>query len=282
LEEKNLRHSSLDPCFNRSYHAPADSSTICEIRKQGTLSRMSNTIAPTFTRKEAEALVASRPWWYHRFEIFPGVITPGVYDPSSTLGGLGLPVDLRGQRILEIGPADGFFTKQLTIHGAVVTALDYCARDFCGFAIMEKLHGARFEFVQGNIYDLPQFGFQPFDLVLCLGVLYHMPDMVRALYMLRGVCGDRLIIETLIATDLGDEPRARYHPAASLNNDPTNFWSPNIACVQAMLTDVGFIVESSRIFSQNENSGRAAFWCRANTSAMATNKTDLAYLHTHA
>jgi hypothetical protein len=36
-----------------------------------------------------------------------------------------------------------------------------------------------------------------------------MPDMVRALHMLRGVCGDGLIVETLVATDLGDEPRAR-------------------------------------------------------------------------
>jgi tRNA (mo5U34)-methyltransferase len=74
---------------------------------------------------------------------------------------------------------------------------------------METLHGAPLGFVRGNIDDLPQFHFQPFDLVICLGVLYHMPDMVRALHMLRGVCGDRLIVETLVATDLGDEPRAR-------------------------------------------------------------------------
>jgi tRNA (mo5U34)-methyltransferase len=234
-----------------------------------------------FTQEQAEALVASRPWWYHQFEIFPGVITPGVYDPSGTLAGLSLSDDLRDQRVLEIGPADGFFTKQLAMRGASVTALDYVAKDFCGFAVMEKLHGTPFDFVQGNIYDLPRFGFQPFDLVLCLGVLYHMPDMVRALHVLRGVCGDRLILETLVATDLGDEPRARYHPAASLNNDPTNFWSPNIACVTAMLVDAGFVVERSQMFSQDGNSGRAAFWCRADTAAMATHKTDLAYLQVH-
>jgi tRNA (mo5U34)-methyltransferase len=236
--------------------------------------------ATAFTREQAEALVASRPWWYHRFEIFPGVMTPGVYDPRGTLAGLGLPGDLRDLRILEIGPADGFFTKQLVIRGAAVTALDYVAKDFCGFAIMEKLHGAPFNFVQGNIYDLPRFDFQPFDLVLCLGVLYHMPDMVRALHLLRSVCGGRAIIETLVATDLGDEPRARYHPALSLNNDPTNFWSPNIACVEAILIDVGFVVDRSTIFSQDHNSGRAAFWCRANTAAMASKKMELAYMRT--
>jgi tRNA (mo5U34)-methyltransferase len=238
--------------------------------------------ATSLTRDQAIDLVASRPWWYHRFEIFPGVITPGVYDPSGTLGGLELPNDLGGQRILEIGPADGYFTRQLALRGGLVTALDYVAKDVCGFAVMEQLYGAPFNFVQGNVYELDRFGFTPFDLVLCLGVLYHMPDMVRALHMLRGVCANRLILETLVATDLGEEPRAIYHPAASLNNDPTNFWSPNVACVIAMLKDAGFIVERSSMFSQQGGSGRAAFWCVADQTPLATHKTDLAYSRTMA
>jgi hypothetical protein len=44
-----------------------------------------------------------------------------------------------------------------------------------------------------------------------------------------------------------------------------------------MLVDAGFVVERSRMFSEETNSGRAAFWCRANHDAMATQKTDLAY-----
>jgi tRNA (mo5U34)-methyltransferase len=230
-----------------------------------------------FTQEQAEALVASRPWWYHRFEIFPKVFTPGVYDPSGVLAGLELPNDLSGQRLLEIGPADGYFTKQLALRGASITAFDYVAKDFFGFAIMEKLHGASFDFIQGNIYDLSKLDFQPFDLVLCMGVLYHMPDMIRALHVLRGVCADCLILETLIATDLGDEPRARYHPAASLNDDPTNFWSPNIACIESMLTDVGFVLERYKVFGQSQNSGRAAFWCRVNSAGLTLTKSDIAY-----
>jgi tRNA (mo5U34)-methyltransferase len=233
--------------------------------------------ASPFAREQAEALVASRPWWYHRFEIFPTVFTPGVYDPSGVLTALELPQELRGQRLLEIGPADGYFTKQMTLRGASVTAFDYAAKDFFGFAIMEKLHGAEFDFVQGNLLDLPKFGFQPFDLVLCMGVLYHLPDMIKGLHLLRDVCAGRLILETLVATDLGDEPRARYHPAASLNNDPTNFWSPNVACVQSMLADVGFILERHRIFGQDRSSGRAAFWCRTNSAGLEPTKTDIAY-----
>src|SRR5215469_2874966 len=231
-----------------------------------------------FTREQAEALVASHPRWYHRFEIFPGVLTPGVYDPGGALASLELGEDLHGQRVLEIGPADGYFTKQLALRGAKVTAFDYVARDFLGFAIMEKLHGAHFDFVQGNLFDLPKFDFPPFDLILCMGVLYHLPDMVRGLHLLRDACAGSLILETLIATDLGEEPRARYHPEASLNNDLTNFWSPNLACVRSMLTDVGFVLERHGNLRQHDHSsGRAIFWCRKSTPETKRTKTDIAY-----
>lgn len=232
------------------------------------------------TYEQAVALVASRPWWYHKFEIYPGVVTPGVYEPDAMLKQLGLPDDLRGCRILEIGAADGYFTKQLTLRGAKVTAYDYAAKDFYGFSVMEMLHGAPFDFVHGTIYDIERFGFEPFDLVLCMGVLYHLPDMVRAMHLLRGVCRDRLILETVVATDLGAEPMARYHPGASFNQDYTNFWSPNMACVEAILADVGFAVERSQLLSKGtltHNSGRAMFECRLNTVPNATKKADVAY-----
>ena len=230
-----------------------------------------------FTREQAEALVASHPQWYHRFEIYPGILTPGVYDPSQVLASLELPDGLHGQRVLEIGPADGYFTKQLALRGAEVTAFDYVPKDFLGFAIMEKLHGAHFDFVQGNLFDLPKFNFPPFDLVLCMGVLYHLPDMVRGLHLLRDVCAGSLVLETLVATDLGEEPLARYHPEASLNNDQTNFWSPNLACVRSMLADVGFVLERHRIREQGQNSGRATFWCRKWAAGSRRTKTDIAY-----
>ena len=239
---------------------------------------MGSVFAHPFTREQAEALVATRPWWYHRFEIFPGVITPGVHDPEQTLAGLDFPTNLKGQRILEIGPAEGFYTKQLTMRGADVTALEYQDKDKVGFSIMEKLHGAPFNFVQANIYEIPRLGLKPFDLVLCLGVLYHLPDMVRALHLIRTMCTGRLIIETLIATDLGDQPLARYYQGASLNGDITNFWSPNIPCVESMLRDVGFELERVQMFSQQGDSGRAAFWCRSNTSVTSVHKTALAYV----
>lgn len=228
----------------------------------------------SYTQEEAQSLVSSHPWWYHRFEVFPGVVTPGVYDPSGTLGALRLPDDMTGRRVLEIGPADGYFTKQLTLRGAQVTACDVLPKGQLGFATMEALHGAPFDYRQVNIYRLPEADLPKYEIVMCLGVLYHLPDMVRALHNLRERCSGQLILETLVAMDLGEEPLARYHPASSLNNDDTNFWSPNIACVKAMLVDAGFVVEDHQIFHQTEKDGRVCFWARPGEGPI---KTDKAY-----
>jgi tRNA (mo5U34)-methyltransferase len=220
----------------------------------------------------AAEIVASHPWWYHRFEIFPGIVTPGVYDPSGTLSRLHLPHDLTGARILEIGAADGYFTKTLSARGADVTAVDYAAKDFHGFAIMERLSGRKFEFINANVYWLDELGLKPFDIVLCLGVLYHLPDMLRALFTIRSFVKDLFILETLVAREHEEEPFARYLPAASVNGDDTNFWAPNVLCCQKILADCNFVVRDTWV---NEN--RAMFHCGVATGALATRKMGMAY-----
>ena len=136
---------------------------------------------PPFIMDQAEAqrLVDQRPWWYHRFEIFPGVVTPGVYDASHLLRALRFPDDMTGMSVLEIGPADGYFTKMLDMRGANVVAMNICAKDVHGFSVTEKLHGKSLRYVHSNLYDIGKHGFEPFDYVLCSGVLYHLPDMLR-------------------------------------------------------------------------------------------------------
>ena len=223
-------------------------------------------------KADAQAIVDSRPWWYHKFEIFPDVITPGVYEPHGTLQLLELPLDLNEKRILEIGPADGFFTKVLAERGAEVTAVDYAARDFHGFAIMEKLAGKRFNFIQSNIYEIVNIGFRPFDIVLCLGVLYHLPDLCRAIWSIRPLVADSLIVETLISLDHNDEPIAEYLPAASVNGDSTNFWAPNLRCCEAILADAGYLVMKTFV-----HDNRAVLHCRRDPAPGAGNKMELAY-----
>lgn len=198
-------------------------------------------VEPIVSLEEAERRIAAVPHWHHRFEIYDGLKTPGSYDPGFMLERLELPADLSGLRALDVGPSDGFFSMHLARRGAQVTAADYRAKDAHGFATMEALTNLGFDYRQRNLYDLTRHELGGFDIVLFLGVLYHLPDMVRALDILRSLCDGRLLLETEYEPDLQSAaPLARYYEAATLANDHTNFWAPNRECVMAMLRDTGF------------------------------------------
>jgi tRNA (mo5U34)-methyltransferase len=200
---------------------------------------------------EIRKLVAQVPHWHHRFHIAEGVETPGSYDPNDILERLGLPDDLSGLRALDVGPSDGFFSMHLARRGASVTSVDYRAKDAHGFGTMERITGLNFDYHQMNVYDISREQLGGFDIVLFLGVLYHLPDMVRAFDILRHVCDGRIFVETEYEPDLAPGIAvARYYEASSLANDHTNFWAPNRECVAAMLRDTGF------------TPGKEAYWGR--------------------
>jgi tRNA (mo5U34)-methyltransferase len=223
-------------------------------------------------RKEAQALVDGHAWWYHTFEIYPGIWTPGVYDASGTLKELNLPNDMKGKRVLEIGPADGYFTKVLSERGATVVALDYAGKGHFGFEVMEQLSGRTFDFRKCNVFDIDSTTLGVFDVVICLGVLYHLPDPVRGLWKLSGIETKRFILETLISTKYGDQCVAEYLPGISPNGDYTNFWAPTSKCCEKILEDIGFRVES--IFL---NETRAMFRCSTVGQELPSKKMRVAY-----
>ena len=214
---------------------------------------VSTTLAET-----ARALVASVPRWHHKFEIFSGVITPGAYDPTSMWERLQIDAACTGRTLLDIGASDGFFSRQAFMMGADVTAMDYRPKDGHGFAVMERLLGHVFPYEHCNLMDLDTVRLGSFDIVLFLGVLYHLPDMMRALHLIRSVCRKTLFVETHADNDFcPDVSAARYWRGDSFNGDLTNFWSPNTACTLDMLHDAGYDVVrheacNDRLFIQAE------------------------------
>jgi SAM-dependent methyltransferase len=198
----------------------------------------------------ARLVVASIPHWHHRFEIYPGVVTPGSYDPMFLWEKLRIEDRCAGRRVLDIGASDGFFTRGMAMLGADVVAVDYRAKASHGFVVMEQLSGKVFNYEHANLFDLDVERLGRFDIVLFLGVLYHLPDMMRALHKLRSVCGSTLFIETHSDSQFSpDVPAARYFKSGGLNEDFTNFWSPNAACVIDMLYDAGFDVVRHEVWA---------------------------------
>jgi tRNA (mo5U34)-methyltransferase len=212
--------------------------------------------------EHARGLVESVEHWYHRIEVAPGFITPGVNDSQMVLEVLDLPADLSGLRVLDIGTRDGFFAFECERRGAEVVAVDYMPPEETGFLVARELIGSKVEFTQCNVYDVSEERFGTFDLVLFLGVLYHLRDPMLALDRIWDVARGRVIVETQmiddallmesgefkrmedISPELLGIPLMQFYPDAALNNDPTCVWAPNEACLGAMLTEAGFEVDS--------------------------------------
>jgi tRNA (mo5U34)-methyltransferase len=243
--------------------------------------------------QEAQRLIAAHPHWYHRIEVAPGVVTPGVNESQKILEALQLPDDLNGMRVLDIGARDGFFSFECERRGAAeVVAIDYLSPEETGFPIARKLVDSKVEMQQANVYDLTQEEFGTFDLVLFLGVLYHLRDPMLALDRISDVAKGKLILETQaiddallvgpgefkslaeISPELTRIPLMQFYPGDSLNDDPTNVWAPNRACLRAMLEETGFgvdhevqIGQRALAFAHRTEDAMRDFWRRRDRAA---------------
>ena len=161
-----------------------------------------------------------------------------------------LAADLRGVRVLDIGTSDGFFALQLARGAAEVVAIDYRGKQNHVYYVKELLNPIQIEYHKMNVYELADKHLQ-FDVVLFMGVLYHLPDMLRALHLIRQCYRDMLFIETHSENDFcRDSSAARYYRGSTLANDHTNFCAPNRLCVLDMLHDTGFDVERDEAWGQ--------------------------------
>ncbi|WP_216073972.1 hypothetical protein, partial [Acinetobacter baumannii] len=87
---------------------------------------------------------------------------------------------------------------------------------------MEELTGLPFDYREMNLYDVDPPSMGDFDIVLFLGVLYHVPDMMRALDIVSRLCRKRLLGETHYESDLMPGVAvARYYEARTLGGDVT-------------------------------------------------------------
>jgi len=87
----------------------------------------------------------------------------------------------------------------------------------------------------------------PFDVVLFLGVLYHLRDPMAVLERLRRVTSGVLVLETEVGRLLTRRAAADFFPGTELNDDPTNWWAPNVPAMLGMLRSVGFADVSGRL-----------------------------------
>ena len=226
--------------------------------------------------EEVRARIAAKPSWYHQIEIAPGIVTPGVQPSQLILDALALPEDMNGMRVLDIGTADGFYAFECEQRGAAeVIAIDYQKADVHGFATAASLLGSKADHRVDNLYNLTPERYGQFDIVLFMGLIYHLPDPMLGLMILRSLLkpGGIAAVETHVidfvpfSLPLPESTREQIHRTPLMqfyldnvfNGDWTNFWAPNMACMRQMLVQTGFELITEALPMP---AGRATFTCR--------------------
>lgn len=184
--------------------------------------------------------------WFHSIDLGHGIVTPGVDRSSRRLKSLHLPSSLSGLSVLDIGTFDGFYAFEAERRGADrVVATDTAvwrnpAIGKAGFDLAHGALGSRVDDLEIDVLELSPSSVGTFDLVLFLGVLYHLRDPLLALERVASVTGRQLIMETHVDLLGGRRPAAAFYPKAELQDDESNWWGPNLRAGMGMLEAVGF------------------------------------------
>lgn len=219
------------------------------------------------SREEIEARIRALGSWFHNIELAGVETAPGhflgdyprmVWDVIAPA----LPQDLTGKSVLDIGCNGGFFSIEMKRRGAArVLGLDADPRYLAQARLAAEISGLDIELRELSVYDVAALG-ERFDVVLFMGVLYHLRHPLLALDLVRAhVAKDLLVFQSMIRgsngrlrveADYPFEDRDVFdHPSwpklhfveHRYAHDETNWWIPNRACVEAMLRSAGFAPE---------------------------------------
>ena len=197
------------------------------------------------------------PWLAHNVDLGDGVFTIGegkdgvageriarITQIVCDLAGS----DLTGVRVLDLGALEGGFSIELARRGATVTALEgreehaqraKAARDVLGLDRLEVIHG--------DVRQLRELVDGEFDVVLALGLLYHLEadGVFKLLSDISALCGRLAIIETQISLKQREEVAwdgRNYHgmtysePAAAFASvgNKQSFWLTRASLINAV------------------------------------------------
>jgi tRNA (mo5U34)-methyltransferase len=174
-----------------------------------------------------------------------------------------VPKSLTGKSVLDIGCNAGFYSMEMKRRGASrVVGLDSDEEYLEQARFAASVNGLNIEFQRMSVYDVGALG-EKFDIVLFLGVLYHLRHPLLALDLIREhAASDLLLFQAMQRGSTGVKALDKDHDFWTIGifDDPgypklhfieheyahdwTNWWVPNRACAEAMLRSAGFEIVS--------------------------------------
>jgi tRNA (mo5U34)-methyltransferase len=197
----------------------------------------------------------SKLGWYHSIELPDGTVIQGhqsIEQQRNRLRQFHIPDDLTGKRVLDIGAWDGWFSFEMERRGASVMALD-AARN-TRLLEAKKLLGSKIDYHVGDICRVTSKEIGTFDIVLFMGVLYHLKHPLLALENVCGMCREMACIESFVTDATPDGiPSMEFYETGELRGQLDNWCGPNIACLLAFARTAGF----ARVRFESVLAGRA-------------------------
>jgi tRNA (mo5U34)-methyltransferase len=181
--------------------------------------------------------------WWHSIDLGDGRVTPGAHkleELRENFALFNLPADLTGQRVLDIGCWDGFYSFEAERRGATVVAVD-CWRPEKFFIAHEALN-SRAQFHEMSVYEVTKERLGSFDIVFFLGVLYHLRHPLLALERVCEVTKGVALIESHVIDNArgADYPNMEFYELDELGGQYDNWWGPNSDCLARMTRAAGF------------------------------------------
>jgi tRNA (mo5U34)-methyltransferase len=215
--------------------------------------------------------------WFQNIDLGDGILTA----PDHFLGDYPafkfarfadvLPQDLSGASVIDIGCNAGFYAIEMKKRGAGrILGVDSDERYLAQARLVAAELGLEdIEYRNLSVYDVAALG-ESFDLVIFMGVFYHLRHPLLALDLIREhVVRDLMLFQTMQqgSTDVLQVPEDYPFHVPGTSNPPgffdnpaypkmhfieksfahdwTNWWAPNAACSQAMLRAAGFSIEAN-------------------------------------
>jgi tRNA (mo5U34)-methyltransferase len=204
--------------------------------------------------------------WFHNLDLHGVRTAPGHFlgdYPTVKWRNFAavVPDSLEGMTVLDIGCNAGFYAMEMKRRGAArVLGLDSRDEYLAQAKFASEVCALDVEFRNMSVYDVGRLN-EKFDLVIFMGVLYHLRHPLLALDLIHEhVAGDMMLFQSMQrgsalaasldadydfwATDqFADENYPKLHFVEHrYANDPTNWWIPNRSCTEAMLRSAGFAI----------------------------------------
>ncbi len=215
-------------------------------------------------REQLEARIKELGPWFHNMDLGGVRTAPDhfLYDyPNNKFSKFAhsLPSDLSGKTVLDIGCNAGFYAMEMKRRGAArVVGIDSDPKYLAQAEFAARVNDLEIEFAQLSVYDVAKLG-ETFDLVIFMGVFYHLRHPLLALDLIhQHAARDLLLFQSMQRGSEQIAPIKRDYPFAETaifdesgypklhfveqrySNDPTNWFIPNRAATEAMLRSAGF------------------------------------------